>query len=144
VGGTPETPLEQSGRRRPDQETMKRGDVLEVDWPFSDRTRSKTRPAVVVQADFLNGIMDDTILVQITLTRHGIPGTEVEVDPQTEPGSGLSKVCYVCCTKLLTLDQTLVLPTIASLPDVVMQQIESCLKTVQELPQAGCRGKRAG
>lgn len=56
---------------------MKRGDVVELDWPFSDRTGSKTRPAVVVQSDFLNPLIDDTILVQITGTRHGLPGTEV-------------------------------------------------------------------
>jgi mRNA-degrading endonuclease toxin of MazEF toxin-antitoxin module len=60
---------------------MKRGDVVDVDWPCSDRTGSKVRPAVVVQADFLNGLIDDTILVQITSARHGIPETEVLLDP---------------------------------------------------------------
>jgi hypothetical protein len=29
---------------------MNRGDVVELDWPFSDRTGSKIRPAVVMQA----------------------------------------------------------------------------------------------
>ena len=52
---------------------MNRGEFVQVDWPFSDRTGSKTRPAVVVQADFLNGLIDDTVLVQITGTRHGLP-----------------------------------------------------------------------
>ena len=53
------------------------GDVLtrKRDWPFRDRTGSKARPAVVVQADFLNGLLDDTVFVQITGTRHGVPGT---------------------------------------------------------------------
>ena len=37
---------------------MNRGDVVEVDWPFSDLTGSKRRPAVVVQADYLNGLSD--------------------------------------------------------------------------------------
>jgi mRNA-degrading endonuclease toxin of MazEF toxin-antitoxin module len=41
---------------------MKRGEVVLVDGPFSDRTGSKLRPAVVVQADFLNGLIDDTVL----------------------------------------------------------------------------------
>jgi mRNA-degrading endonuclease toxin of MazEF toxin-antitoxin module len=72
---------------------MNRGDVVEVDWPYSDMSGSKTRPAVVVQADFLNSLIDDTILVQITSRRHGIPGTEVLLDPAVEAGSGLSKVC---------------------------------------------------
>jgi mRNA-degrading endonuclease toxin of MazEF toxin-antitoxin module len=112
---------------------MNRGEVVEVDWPFSDRTGSKTRPAVVVQADFLNGLIDDTVLVQVTGTRHGVPGTEVEIDPSAEPASGLIKLCYASCTNVLTLDQSLVLGTVGLLSDAVMQQIEACLKTVLEI-----------
>src|SRR5580704_17020933 len=109
MGGLLEAKLGQPRRRRTDPQAMNRGDVVEVDWPFSDRTGSKTRPAVVVQADFLNGLIDDTVLVQITGTRHGLPGTEVEIDPSVETASGLAKVCYASCTNVLTLDQTLVL-----------------------------------
>jgi mRNA-degrading endonuclease toxin of MazEF toxin-antitoxin module len=113
---------------------MNRGDVVELDWPFSDRTGSKTRPAVVVQADFLNGLIDDTIFVQITGTRHALPGTEVEINPAAESQSGLTKVCYANCTNLLTQDQTLVLQTIGYLSDAIMRQIETCLKAVLEIP----------
>lgn len=49
---------------------MKRGDVVEVDWPYSDLKGVKRRPSVVVQADFLNALIDDTILVQITGTQY--------------------------------------------------------------------------
>jgi mRNA-degrading endonuclease toxin of MazEF toxin-antitoxin module len=113
---------------------MKRGDVVEVDWPFSDRTGSKTRPAVVVQADFLNGLIDDTVLVQITGTKHGIPGTEATLDPAVETAAGLSKVCYASCANVLTLDQTLILRTVGYLSDAAVQQIEACLKVVLEIP----------
>ncbi len=64
---------------------MNRGQVVEVNWPYSDLSGTKIRPAVVVQADFLNGLIDDTILVKITGARFGIPGTEVELDPAVEP-----------------------------------------------------------
>ena len=87
---------------------MNRGDVVEVDWPFSDLTGIKRRPAVVVQADYLNGLIDDTILVKITGSRFGIPGTEVAIDPAVEMASGLSKVCYASCRDMLTRDQALV------------------------------------
>src|SRR5262249_30413775 len=102
---------------------MNRGEVVEVDWPFSDRTGSKTRPAVVIQADFLNGLIDDTVLVQVTGTRHGLPGTEVEIDPSVETASGLIKVCYVSCTNVLTLDQSLVLRRVGLLSDAVLHHI---------------------
>jgi mRNA interferase MazF len=113
---------------------MKRGEVVEVDWPYSDMTGSKKRPAILVQADFLNGLIDDTILVQVTSTRHGLPGTEVVLDPTIETASGLSKVCVASCTNLLTMEQTLLLRTIGYVSDVAMQQIVDCLKTVLELP----------
>lgn len=113
---------------------MKRGDVVEVDWQYTDMSGSKVRPAVVVQGDFLNGVIDDTILVQITSTRHGIPGTEVLLDPAVETGSGLSKLCVASCINITTYDQALVLRTIGYLSDAVMQQIEAYLKVVLEIP----------
>jgi mRNA-degrading endonuclease toxin of MazEF toxin-antitoxin module len=113
---------------------MNRGDVVEVDWQYSDMTGGKVRPAVVVQADFLNGLIDDTILVQITSTRHGIPGTEVVLDPTIETRSGLSRVCVASCINITTFDQLLVLRTIGTLSDQTMRQIEDCLKTVLGIP----------
>jgi mRNA-degrading endonuclease toxin of MazEF toxin-antitoxin module len=113
---------------------MNRGDVVEIDWQFSDLTGSKVRPAVVVQADFLHGLIDDTVLVKITGRRFGIPGTEVEIDPVVETASGLSKLCYASCKDILTRDQTLILRTVGVLSDAALRQIEVCLKTVLELP----------
>jgi len=113
---------------------MRRGEVVEIDWQFTDLTGSKVRPAVVVQADFLDGLVDDTILVKITSRGFGIPGTEVEIDPAVEQASGLSKICYVSRKDILTRDQTLIRRTVGILSDTAMQQIEDCLKTVLELP----------
>jgi mRNA interferase MazF len=113
---------------------MKRGEVVLVEWFYSDLTGSKLRPAVVVQADFLNGLIDDTILVAITSTRHGIPGVEVEIDPALETASGLVKVSYVSCSNIATRDQTLIDQTLGVLSDATMQQIEACLKKVLDLP----------
>lgn len=102
---------------------MKRGDVVKVVWPYTDLTGSKSRPAVVVQADFLNGILDDTILVQITGTIHGIPGTEVRIDPAVETASGLSKPCVASCANLLTVEQATIDRTIGYLSDATMRQM---------------------
>ena len=113
---------------------MKRGEVVEVNWPYSDLSGTKIRPAVVVQADFLNGLIDDTILVKITSRQYGIPGTEVEIDPAAEKASGLTKVCYASCKDILTRDQGLLLRTVGVLSDALLRQIEDCLKKVLELP----------
>jgi mRNA interferase MazF len=113
---------------------MNRGDVVLVDWPFSDRTGGKLRPAVVVQADYLNGLIDDTVLVQVTSKGHGIPGTEVELDPEVETASGLLHISYAFCPNLLTADQDLIDQTIGRLSDTAMREIEKCLKATLELP----------
>ena len=113
---------------------MNRGEVVLVDWLYSDRTGSKLRPAVVVQADFLNALIDDTILVQITSTRHGIAGTEVELDPAVEAPAGLLAVCHVSCFNLMTADPDFIDQCIGILSDAAMRQIEDCLKKVLELP----------
>jgi mRNA-degrading endonuclease toxin of MazEF toxin-antitoxin module len=113
---------------------MNCGDGVEVNWHFSDLTGSKQRPAIVVQADFLHGLIDDTILVKITSSRFGIPGTEVEIDPSVETASVVNKLCYASCKDILTRDQTLILRTLGVLSDPAMQQIEACLKSVLALP----------
>ncbi len=93
---------------------MNRGEVVEVVWPFADLTGTKPRPAIVVQADFLNGLIDDTIYIKVQSNPYGIPGTEVRIDPTVETASGLIKVCYASCKDLLTRDQTVILARLAS------------------------------
>jgi mRNA interferase MazF len=112
---------------------MSRGDVVEVDWPFNDLSGTKRRPAVVVQADDLNGLIDDTIYVKIQGSAYGIPGTEVLLDPAVETLAGLSKVCYASCKDILTRDQALVHDTVGVLSDAAMRRIEACLKRVLAL-----------
>jgi mRNA interferase MazF len=113
---------------------MRRGEVVLVDWPYSDRTGSKLRPAVVVQADFLNGLIDDTILVSVSRTVHGIPGTEVVIDPAQETSSGLSHRSVASCANIVTLDPKFFDQTLGYLSDAVMRQIDDCLKKVLALP----------
>lgn len=113
---------------------MNRGDAVLVDWPYSDRTGSKLRPAVVVQADDLNGLIDDTVLVQVTSRGQGIPGTEVRLDPAVETVSGLLHVSYAFCPNLLTADQGLIDQAIGRLTDPAMREIDRCLRATLELP----------
>lgn len=47
-----------------------RGDVVLLDFPFSDASGSKVRPAVVVQNDSLNRRLTSTIVALVTKTTH--------------------------------------------------------------------------
>jgi mRNA-degrading endonuclease toxin of MazEF toxin-antitoxin module len=111
---------------------MKRGDVVLVDWVDSNLTLGKRRPAVVVQADFLNSLIANTVLVQITKTIRNA-STEVSIDPVVETGSGLKFVSVASCNNYLTVRQTRISKMLGSLSAGMMQQIDSCLKTALEL-----------
>jgi mRNA interferase MazF len=111
---------------------MKRGDVIIVDWPFSDGTGRKVRPALVVQADEFNRRLSDTIIALITSSRSRFVGsaTQLPVDIATTEGreSGLRLASVVQCENLVTIDKSFVIHTIGHLTGGLMQQIDLCLK----------------
>lgn len=107
---------------------MKRGEVVLVDFPFSDGIGIKNRPALVVQSDTLNKVSRDTILV--TITTLTTPGPTVAViDPRESPNSGLRLACAVRVDNMHTIEQQLVLGSIGYLSKKTMQQVDECLKT---------------
>jgi mRNA interferase MazF len=114
--------------------TLQRGDVVRVDWPYSDRTGSKVRPAVVVQDDPFNRLITDTILVLISRTHRAVGTTEVEIDSATETQCGLRYRSVVSCTNLLTVDQGLIPQTIGHLSAPSMHKIDASLKKAMGLP----------
>lgn len=103
---------------------MKRGDVVLFDYPFTDRTGSKLRPALVVQADAFNQSIDDTILALITRTRRGT-STEVAIDPAE---AGIRHPSVVDCKNLLTADKSFIHAMLGSLTPQTMQKIDEGLK----------------
>lgn len=109
--------------------SFRRGDIVRVDWPYSDRTGSKVRPALVVQADALNGLIADTVLVLISRTQRAVGMTEVKIDPAVETGCGLRYPSVVSCNNLLTIDQGLIVQAIGRVSPATMQQIDDRLKT---------------
>src|SRR5712691_8073257 len=114
--------------------SMQRGDVVRVDWPYSDRTGSKVRPAVVIQDDLDNRRLADTVLVLVSRTHRAVRATEVEIDPATETQSGLRYRSIVSCTNLLTIDQGLIVQTMGHLSAAAVQRIDTCLKNALGLP----------
>ena|SRR5437764_15292577 len=112
---------------------MRRGEVVLVEWIHSDLTVGKRRPAIVVQADFLNALIANTVLIQVTKTVRQ-SATEVLIDPTQEPASGLRFVSVASCHNFLTVQQARVGKTLGSLSTGLMQHIETRLKVALELP----------
>jgi mRNA interferase MazF len=114
--------------------TLQSGDIVRVGWPYSDRTGSKVRPAVIVQDDPLNRQICDTILVLISRTQRAVGTTEVEIDPTTETQRGLRYRSVVSCTNLLTIDQGLITQRLGHLSAASMHKIDVSLKKALGLP----------
>ena len=114
---------------------IQRGDVVMVDFPYTDAARSKVRPAVVVQNDRDNQKLRKTVLAMITgnLRRRGDP-SHLVIDPAVEPSTGLQYPSLVSCNNLLTAEQTDIRQTIGHLSDVLKRQLDDCLKSALELP----------
>ena len=111
---------------------VRRGDIVIIDFPYSDHSGSKIRPALVVQSDAWNQRIDDTILALITSSsqrRVGAP-TQYFIRISTTEGqqTGLRFDSTVQCENLVTHDQKLILRVIGSLSDAAMLQIDACLK----------------
>jgi len=113
-----------------------RGDVVLVDYPFSDRTGTKVRPALVVQTDALNHRIDDTIPAAISRSTHRASATQLHIDISTREGvgTGLRQNSMVQCENLLTYERRLLIAVIGRLGDDLMQKVDTSLKVALELP----------
>lgn len=115
--------------------SVSRGDVVLVDYPFTDRKGSKVRPALVVQADSLNRRITDTILAAISRSTHRASASHLFVDISTADGrqTGLRQNSVIQCENLLTFEQNFVIATSGRLPASLLQQIDACLKAALNL-----------
>ncbi len=112
-----------------------RGDIVLVDFPFSDRAGSKVRPALVVQDDRWNRALEDTVLCVISTSRRrmkfGAPTQLfIPLTPESPTTTGLRADSVVQCEILLTLDQNMILSRIGQLSHEQLEQIDGCLKEV--------------
>jgi mRNA interferase MazF len=111
---------------------VRRGDVVLVDYLFSDRTGSKVRPCLVVQNDENNKRLDDTIVVAISsnvLRTKQVP-TQLLISVAATDGaqSGLLFDSAVQCENIVTIDTQFVIRKIGSLPESTIRQVDVCLR----------------
>jgi mRNA interferase MazF len=117
---------------------VSQGDVDIVDFPYSDRTGTKVRPALVVQADQWNVTLDDTILALITSSQRRRVGaaTQFPVTLASSVGrqSGLRMDSVVQCDNLITVNQNLILRKLGSFDTASMDGIGDCLQSTFGIP----------
>jgi mRNA interferase MazF len=111
---------------------VRRGEVVLVDYLFSDRSGSKVRPCLIVQSDDRNRLLSNTIVAAISsnISRVTSDPAQLLISIATTDGaqSGLLFDSAVQCGNLLTLDTQFVIRKIGTLPVAVMQQVDRCLQ----------------
>jgi mRNA interferase MazF len=116
---------------------VQRGDVVIVDFPFSDQPAKKRRPAIIVQAQVYNQSMAKSVIAMVTgnLQRRGDPA-HLFVDPATPDGavSGLRALSLVSCINLFTIDQKSIIKTLGCLHPTLEKELNECLKAALDLP----------
>lgn len=115
-----------------------RGDVVILDYPFSDSSGAKVRPALVVQSDQRNTILTNTIVALITknLQRVRTDPTQLLIDIATPEGkqSGLRVNSAITCGNVYTVHERHILKTVGHLSAAIMRQVDACLKAALDLP----------
>ena len=110
---------------------LRRGDVVLAWFPFASGQGGKRRPCLVVQNDEDNRKLANTIIAQITSTlRRAGDKSHVLVLAHTPEGrqAGLLHDSLISCNNLATIEQALVANVIGTLTDVLMGQVDDCLK----------------
>jgi mRNA interferase MazF len=109
---------------------VSRGDIVLVDYPFTDRTGSKVRPTLVVSTDELHKD-DDAVIAAITsVIRVSLKSSELFIDvfkPDAR-GTGLLSDSIVDCWNLLTIDRRFILRRLGRLSGGMMQKVDEYLK----------------
>lgn len=117
--------------------SVNRGDVVLVDYPFADATGSKVRPALVVQSDYNNGRIANTVVVMITRRKHMAASepTQVLVDPRSPEGqtTGLLTQSAITCENLFTVNQRRIIRTLGRASDGLMRAVDDSLKAALDL-----------
>jgi mRNA interferase MazF len=116
---------------------VRRGDVILAFYPFASGVGGSRRPALVVQSDFYNQRIRNTIIAQITtnLRRANDPSHHL-VEAATPEGrqAGLLHDSVVSCTNLATIEETRIDRVIGVLTPAMMQRIDACLKAALAIP----------
>ena len=117
---------------------VRRGEIVIVDYPYSDQIGRKVRPALVVQADTWNERLDNTILASITSSRNQRIGDAtqylIDITTTNEHRTGLRLNSVVQCKNLITFDQSRIQSVTGSLSDAAMLEIDACLKAALGIP----------
>ncbi len=108
-------------------------DVVVVPFPFTDRTTTKRRPALVLSdAKAFNGHVDQSVLAMITSARNSDWPLDVEIKHLDSAGLPSASVVRM---KLFTLDDRLVIRKAGTLAENDRNSVAAALRRLLALKE---------
>lgn len=108
---------------------FERGKVVLVPFPFTDLSSQKIRPAVILSKD--NHLSRDVVVVFISSVVAKKPhqySYVIEAGDKNFKQAGLKVPSVVVCDKLATLDKTIIIGEIGSVPTNTMKELSQLVK----------------
>lgn len=120
--------------------TLQRGNVVLVPFPFTDLTRQKARPAVVISPERFNASSADVVLVAISSQLPASPNDTDLILRHASTGfqaTGLRVSSVIRTTKLVTLQQSLIYTTLGKLDNRLIDELDDRLARAVGLQTLG-------
>lgn len=99
-------------------ESFVKGDIVVIPFPFSDLSKTKRRPALVLAITEHN----DLILCQIT-SQYNFDNFSIQLEDEKIIGGKLAKKSYIRPNKLFTADHDLILYKVGSIGKSIHEKV---------------------
>ena len=110
---------------------MKCGDIVLLNYPFTDDSSAKVRPALVVSADQFNRGEDVVIVPISSVPQHGDEYAHpIENTAAHFRETGLRQSSFVKWTKPLTVSRGLLQRRLGRLPEAPLAEIRTKIQTL--------------
>lgn len=110
---------------------MKCGDIVLVNYPFTDQSGSKVRPAIIVSADRFNNGEDLVVAAISSVPRHLADHTyHLSDEAPYFVKTGLNRDSYIRLTKLATLARSVICRRLGHLEEAPLAEIRAKIARV--------------
>ena len=103
----------------------KKGDIVLIPFPFTDLSGVKVRPALVLSGQSKSF---DLVVMFITSQSKGERISRVKIVPSDK--NGIKTLSYIVCSKIATLDRSIVIGKIGYCESTAMNEVDEQLRQV--------------
>lgn len=104
-------------------------DIVLVEYPFSDLTRSKLRPALVLSNNYFNTLSDDCVAVPLTSVLKDVPYSVIIHQGDMAYGELLT-TSRIRIDKLFSVEKRLIVKKLGTLTALTFEKIKTIFASI--------------